>query len=56
MNEPVAEERFVCVGVVVEGEGDAQGATCIVVGMVVVVVTVNVGLIADGTSAHPSRD
>lgn len=55
LNEPVAEERFVCVGVVAEGEDDAQAATCIVVGMVVVVVTVNVGVVADGTSVRPLR-
>ena len=30
-------------------------ATCIVVGMVVAVVTVNVGVVAGGTSVHPSR-
>lgn len=55
MSALVVEERFVCVGAAVEGEDDARAATCIVVGMVAVVVTANVGVVADGTSVHPSK-
>ena len=58
MSEPVAEGRSVCVGgaVVEEEDDDARAATCIVVGIVVVAATENVGVVADGTSVHPSRD
>jgi len=51
-----AEEHFVCVEAAVEGEDDVPEATCIVVGTVVVVVTVNVVAVADETSVHPLRD
>jgi hypothetical protein len=45
----------VCVAVVVGGQDDVQAATCIVVGMVAVAVTVNVGVVAGGTSVRPSK-
>lgn len=40
----------------VEGVDDARAATCIVAGMVAVVVIVNVGVVGGGTSVHPLRD
>jgi hypothetical protein len=52
----VAEEHFVYVGAAVEGEGGARVATCIVVDMVAVVVTANVGVVAGGTLVHLSKD
>lgn len=55
MNELVAEERFVCVGVAVVEEGDARVATCIVEGTLTVVATANVGVVADETQVHPPR-
>lgn len=51
MNGPAVEERFAGVGEAAEQEG----ATCIVVGTVVVAVIENGSVVVGGTPVHPSR-